>query len=467
MSRTVLPESPAAAAGRAIARAGAWLYLLAGTAGRLLAARLRGALGSRPGRAAAAPSLPARRPRVLIVMPYPIVPTDHGGAVRVLNLIRQLAPECDLYLLVFSRAGDDAAQREALAPWVEGVWFHPWQPDRHSPGRPPPGLLEPPSAHLFADPRVAFAIRDLVERHRIDVVELEYTELAQYRRAAGRVPVILVEHDVSWRSFGRRRRLGLPRRFPASRVFGATFGDWMRLLRYEVAACREVEQVHVMSAADAAYLGRFLPDSTRRLRIVPNGVDCAGFRPPEPPPPRRGVLLAGNFHTLPNLDAFEYFLAEVWPEVRRRRPDAAVAVVGAAMPPRLHEWHGRDGVTVVGGVPDMRPVYHRHQVLAVPLRAGSGTRLKLLEAFAAGLPVASTTIGAEGIDCVPGEHLLLADDAAGLAQAVDRLLGDPGLAARLAANAMRLAADRYDWAASARAHLDGIRQLLPAPLRAG
>jgi rhamnosyltransferase len=110
----------------------------------------------------------------------------------------------------------------------------------------------------------------------------------------------------------------------------------------------------------------------------------------------------------------------------------------------------------------MRPVYHRHQVLVVPLRAGSGTRLKLLEAFAAGLPVVSTTLGAEGIDGVAGEHLLLADDAAGLARAVDRLLGDAELAARLAANAMRLARDRYDWAASARAQLDGIRELIPA-----
>lgn len=444
--------------------AGVWLYLLAGTAVRLLRARLRQASGSRRGSGGGtASSSPTRRPRVLIVMPYAIVPTDHGGAVRVFNLIRHLSRDCDLYLLVFSRDSDDAAKREALLPWVKGVWFHRWQRDRQPPQLRPPGRLEPPSVHLFADPRVALQIRDIVEQHQVDVVELEYTEMAQYRRAAGKVPVILVEHDVSFRSFQRRRRLGLPQRYPASQVFGSTFGDWMRLLRYEVAACREVEQLHMMSAADAAYLGRFLPDSTRRMRIVPNGVDCAGFRPPDPSPVRRGVLLAGNFHTLPNLDAFEYFLGEVWPAVRRLRPDAELAVVGAAMPPRLHDRHGRDGVTVVGAVPEMSHAYHRHQVLVVPLRAGSGTRLKVLEAFAAGIPVVSTPIGAEGIECVPGEHLLLADDPAGLAHAVDRLLGDPDLAARLAANAMRLAQERYDWAGSARVHLDAIRELVPAP----
>ncbi len=402
-----------------------------------------------------------RRPRVLVVVPYPIVPPNHGGAVRVVNLIQHLSRDCDLYLLVFIQSADAADHRAALEPFVAKLFFH-WQPLGEMPGCRPPGPLEPPSVRLFSDERVALQIRDIVERYRIDVVQLEYTELAQYRASTGDARVILVEHDVSFRSFQRRRRLGLPQRFPASRVFGATFRDWMSLLRFEVFACRDVEQIHVMSAADAAYLARFLPDSTGRMRIVPNGVDCAGYRPSETAPGRRGVLLSGNFHTLPNLDAFEYFMAEIWPEVRRLRPDAQLSVVGAAMPPRLHEWHGRDGISVVGEVPDMRRAYHSHQVLAVPLRAGSGTRLKLLEAFGAGLPAVSTSIGAEGIGCVAGKHLLIADDAASFARAIDQVLGDGELAARLASGALRLAEKRYDWAASARANLEGIRELMPA-----
>lgn len=449
--------------GRTAVRTGAWLYLLAGTAGRLLLARLRGAFGSSRPRPSDAPSSPSgRRPRVLVVMPYPVVPTDHGGAVRVYNLIRRLSADCDLYLVVLTGGADDAAHRAALESWVARLWLHHPTPDLQPSGRPPPGLLEPPSVALFADSRLALRIRDVVERHRIDVVQLEHTEMAQYRWAAGSARVVLVAQDVSCRSFQRRRRLGLPQRYPASLKFGATFRDWMALLRFEVAACRGVDRVHAMSAADAAYLARLLPDGDRRLRVVPNGVDCAWYQPAESAPERRGVLLAGNFHTLPNLDACEYFMHQVWPEVRRLRPDAEVSLVGAAMPPRLYDRHGRDGVTVTGAVPEMREVYHRHRVLVAPLRAGSGTRVKLLEAFAAGLPVVSTTLGAEGIDCADGEHLLLADDPAGLARAVDRLLGDPGLAARLSVNAMRLARERYDWAASARAHLDDLRELMPA-----
>lgn len=448
-------------AGRTLGRGLSWIYLLAGTAGRLLAARLRGARKPHSPREAGEPPLRVmRRPRVLVVVPYPIVPPDHGGAVRVVNLIQQLSRDCDLYLLVFIQSDDDPEHRAVLEPWIAKLFFHNWQPFRDSHTGRLPGALEPPSVRLFSDERVALQIRDIVERHHIDVVQLEYTELARYREAVGDTPVILVEHDVSFRSFQRRRRLGLPQRFPASKVFGATFRDWMSLLRFEVSACRDVEQIHVMSAADAAYLARFLPDSTSRVRIVPNGVDCAWYRPPEPAPVRRGVLLSGNFHTLPNLDAFDYFMREIWPAVRRLRPDAQLSVIGAAMPPRLHEWHGRDGITVVGGVPDMRGAYHGHKVLAVPLRAGSGTRLKLLEAFGAGLAAVSTTIGAEGIECVAGEHLLIADDAEGMARAVERLLVDDELAATLASNALRLVEGRYDWAASARSHLAGVHQLI-------
>lgn len=437
-----------------------WLQLVAGTAGRMLAASFRWVDKFQPTGEAETSNPMMRRPRVLIVMPYPIIPSDHGGAVRVFNLIRLLSRDCDLHVLVFTQDADDPAQRAALEPWTKTVSFHHWRLFREPRTSSQPGVLDPPSVRLFSDERVGLRIRDIIERHHIDVVQLEYTEMAQYRRLVGSTPVILVEHDVSFRSFARRRRLDLPERFPASKVFGATFRDWMSLMRFEVRACRDVEQIHMMSAADATYLARFLPDSSRRMRIVPNGVDCAWFRPPETGPERQGVLLAGNFHTLPNLDAFEYFMQEIWPAVRRLRLDAELSVVGASMPPRLHEWHGRDGITVVGAVPDMRDTYHRHQVLVVPLRAGSGTRLKLLEAFAAGIPAVSTTIGAEGIDCVAGEHLLIADDTAGIARAVDRLLGDHELAARLANNAMRLVEERYDWAASARLHLAGIHQLM-------
>jgi len=458
---------------RGLVTAGVYLRLLAGTLGRRLAAAFRrrfrpvteivgpevvGAAAGEGGADASA-SLPAvgRRPRLLIVCPYPIYPANHGGGVRLYNLVRLLSRDLDLYLLIFIHEQDDPEQRRALEPYCREVCFHRWQPcfDHR------PWHLDPPNARLFGSQRAAVRIRELVETRGIDVLQLEYTELAQYRRAVPGTPTILVEHDVAFRSFRRRSSLGFLERFPDSRHFGAGFGDYMRLLRHEVTACREVEQVHVMSADDGRYLASFLPDGARRMRVVPNAVDVEHYRPPAEGE-RSGVLFVGNFQNLPNVDALEYFLAEIWPRVRERRPGARLSLVGAKMSEEILALDGEDGVEVVGAVPDMRPYYHRHRVLAVPLRAGSGTRLKLFEAFAAGIPAVSTTLGAEGIACRDRTHLLLADDPESFAAALLELLEDDDLHRRLADAALELVAARYDWSAAARVNLEGVRELVAA-----
>ena len=404
------------------------------------------------------PELAGRRPRLLIVSPYSIYPPNHGGGVRLYHLVKLLSRHCDLYLLIFIRTDEDPEQKAALEPYCKKVSFHPWRPrfDR------PLGTLLPPSALLFRSRRAEHRILDLLHTYRIDVLQLEYTELAQYRRLAGDVPVVLVEHDVAFRSFRRRRQLEFAERFPGSKILGATFADWLRLVRYEIGACRSVEQIHAMSAEDGRFLASFLPDGWRRIRVVPNAVDTAYYRPPEPVPERRGVLMVGNFENVPNLDGFEYFISEIWPRLLELRPGLELTVVGARMPREVLDWDGRDGLRVVGEVPDMRPYYHRHRVLVVPLRAGSGTRLKLFEAFASGIPAVSTTLGAEGIDCADGTHLLIADTPPEFVRAVLLLLDDAELADSISAAAMRLAEERFDWTLAARRNLEGVRELLAA-----
>ena len=397
------------------------------------------------------------RPRVLIVMPYSIYPPNHGGGVRLYNLVKQMAEHCDLYLLIFHQGGDDPPQREALEVFAKKVYFHDWKPSFER----PPWSLDPPNARLFTSHRVALLIRDLVARHRIEVLQLEYAELAQYHRAAGEdVRVILVEHDIGFRSFRRRLGLGFHQRFPGSRAFGASKLDGLAMLNHEVTVARQVDQIHVMSLDDGAYLSSYLPDGVARMRVVPNAVDTAFYRPPEDLPERRGVLFVGNFENLPNLDAFEYFVSEIWPRLRRLEPEVTLAVVGAKMPPTMAEWDGRDGIEIVGEVPQIRDAYHRHRVLACPIRAGSGTRLKLLEAFAAGIPSVSTALAAEGLDAEDRVHLLLAEEPDAFAEALTQVLNDDALAERLATAARSFAEERYDWSASAEKNLRGIRELL-------
>ena len=437
----------------AVPRALGWIYLAAWCAVELLRARRRRrAEVAVPAPAAAAAG---RRPRVLIVTPYPIHPPDHGGGVRLYNLVRRLAASCDLYLLIFSRQGEDPPQRRALEPFARRVVFHRWEPSFRR------GFwaLRPPGAELFASERAAARIRDLTITHGIDVVQLEYTELGHYAAGVREARVVLTEHDVAFRQHASRRRMAFHRTFPEGKAFGSSFGDLMRLLRYELSVCRSADQLHMMSAADARHLAPFQPDGARRMRVVPNGVDTAFYRPPADAPPREAVLYVGNFQNLPNVDALEYFLLDVWPLVRLSRPEARLTVAGANPSKRVLRFDGRDGVEVVGSVPDLRPYYHRHRLMVAPIRAGSGTRLKILEAFAAGLPVVSTTLGAEGIDCLDGRHLLIADQPAAFANAVARLLDDGALCARLAAAAETLAVERYDWEHGAAAALACYREL--------
>ncbi len=398
---------------------------------------------------------PGERPRVLLVSPYPVYPADHGGGVRLFNLIQRLGKTCELYLLVFIRGEDDPEQREVLEAYCEKAYFHHWQPRFDL----PLWDLRPPNAVLFSSHRARLRIRDLALRHRIQVLQLEYTELAQYHDAVDDgVKVILVEHDVAFHSFGRRRKMGFHQRFPDSRVFGATALDGARLMSYEVEACRAVDQIHVMSSHDGEFLSRYLPDGSRRIRIVPNAVDCEAYRP-SGDEERQGVLFVGNFENLPNLDAFEFFTEEIWPLVRARVPEAELSVVGAKMPAEMFELDGKDGIRIVGTVPDMQPYYHGHRVLACPIRAGSGTRLKLFESFASGIPAVATRLAAEGIDYQDGHHLLIAEEPEAFAAAIERLLVDDELHRDIAKAGMSLARERYDWDGSAARNLAGILAL--------
>ncbi len=396
-----------------------------------------------------------RRARLLLVMPYRIYPPRHGGAVRLYGLLRQLAERCDLFLLRFDQRGECRLERNELERFCRRVEYHHWVVP---PAAPPRSSFVPRNAWLFQDERAAWRIRQLVESESIDVVQLEYAEMGQYATAAGGAAVILVEHDVAFRSLARRREVELSERFADRRYHGASWRDLVRLYRYEIRACRAADEIHTMSVEDARHLAAHLPASTR-LRVVPNAVDSARLAPPEPAPHREGALFIGNFENLPNRDALEWLLEEIWPRVRERQPETALTVAGARMPAEIASRQRSEGVTVIGEVDDPATAYHRHRVLVVPLRAGSGTRLKILEAFAAGLPVVSTRLGAEGLEVEDGRHLLLADDEEGFAEAVARLLTDEELGRRLAESARRLVRERYDVSSAAQLNYTAVLQL--------
>ncbi len=402
------------------------------------------------------------RPRILIVSPYHLHPPNHGSGVRLLNLVRELASSCDVFLLVFSPTGENPEERKALEALCRRVDYHRWLPHL----KPNPFGLTPAVAEVFRSDRVTEKIRDIVIANDIDIVQLEHAELGQYRHAVPKgIPVVLSEIDIAFRTHQRRRKLSFHTRFDEAQILHTTTMDVLRLFRYEVQNCKHVQQIHTMSEIDAAYLARFLADGASRIRVIPNGVDTDAFRPTQPAGQRNDVLFVGNFNHLPNVDALDFLLKDVWPLLRLRVPDARLNVVGASPSDRVTALTDCPGVTLIGEVPDPRLYYHRHRVMVAPIRAGSGTRLKILESFAAGIPVVSTSLGAEGIEAENDKHLILADRAMDFADGIERVLTDDALFESLAEAASSLVRQKYDWRFVAQRMHEGFLDLIPEKKR--
>jgi glycosyltransferase involved in cell wall biosynthesis len=424
-------------------------WLAAVTAARTGAQRLLGR-GWPAGSGSSARRRPVRdrasgpKPAVLVVSPYSIYPTIHGGAVRIFNLVRRLSDQFEISLLIFGGGTDDPPQRAELERFCRRVLFQRLpEPD---PALDPWGRL-PPSAARYASPEVADRVAALIQAHQIDVVMLEYTEMGQFAGPYPGARSVLVEHDLSFRSHARQRSVGIHRRSGAAETLGRGVGDWLRRYHFELSCCGRVDQIHVMSVADRDLLAPRIAGGAGRIRVIPNGVDTSHFHPPAGDTPRRGALFVGSFPHLPNQDACEHLVSDIWPLIRQRLPDVRLTVAGARPPRWVLDLDGHDGIEVAGEVADLAPLYRRHRVLLVPIRAGSGTRLKILEAMACGLPIVSTTIGAEGIVGRPGTDLLIADDAARFAEVAAGLLEDSAgtRRAELAACGRALVTESYDW----------------------
>lgn len=226
------------------------------------------------------------------------------------------------------------------------------------------------------------------------------------------------------------------------------------LARMEAACARSAHVVTTVSAEEARH---YRGIGARVVYVVPNGVDVVRYA--DLPTGREGgvptLLYVGTMSWHPNASAARFLAEHVLPEVQRSIPDARLRLVGRDPPPEVRDLARYPGVEVTGGVPDVIPYLRHAHVLAVPLEVGGGTRLKILEAFAAGLPVVSTPIGAEGIECTDATQLLVADRA-NFAGAVTRVLADSALGCRLATAARHLVAERYDWRVVGQQAIDAV-----------
>jgi glycosyltransferase involved in cell wall biosynthesis/GT2 family glycosyltransferase len=389
----------------------------------------RGRQGRRPPRHAHA------RLRVLIASPYSPYPPVHGGAVRMLSLLRRLSQVADVTWVAYADTQPEldprsTAELQRLCREVVVI-----ERDTTAVG----GILLPNKTRGFCSHLMEQQLEYFLDRDDYDVLQLEYTHLAHLMPppSPGLLRV-LVEHDVSFVSLARSQATAAGR---LARV-GFWF-DWMRMLRYELAAVENADLVLTMSETDRDILGRYV--DTRHVVPIPNGVDCRAFPFTETGRTPASILFVGFFRHEPNVEAVRYFCGNVLPRVRAAVPEVRFRVVGA-YPPEIVRRLGDDpGVEVTGRVEDIIPYYRESAVFVAPVLQGSGTRLKILEAMASGCPVVSTTIGAEGLGATDGAELLIADSAEAMADAIVRLLRDPATSTALARRARAFVEARFDW----------------------
>ncbi len=213
---------------------------------------------------------------------------------------------------------------------------------------------------------------------------------------------------------------------------------------YEARICELFDQCLVCSEQDKEQLLYLAPKA--KAEIIPNGVDMGYYRVGPDPPEVPTLLFVGSLAYLPNSRGVLDFYHNVWPLVRGRIPQARWRIVGQNPPPAIQELAKDGAVSVITDANDMRPFLAGSTLAVVPLRIGGGTRLKILEAMAAGVPVVSTSVGAEGIDAVDGKEIIIADEPQVMARQIVKFCGDSGLRERLARDARKFVS-RYDWEA--------------------
>ncbi len=393
--------------------------------------------------------------RILFATPQLPHPPHQGAAIRNLNLIKIAARRHDVAIYSFVRSDAEREAAGVLRQWAGEVRTFP------APRR---GLPERALQTAFSlTPDMGRRLRSAefgqaVAQAEADVIQAEGIEMAQYL-AGARGKRLFDCHNAEWVLQRRTCQVDLRR----GRLPGAAYSflQWLKLRRYERAACRMAGAVVAVSDEDR----EALRDLDRRLRVdvIPNGVDAGFFAPSETPPPPDTFLFTGTLDYRPNVDAVRWLVADIWPSIRARLPEAQLTLAGRAPVAAIRRLHGRDGIAVAPSPPDIRPFFAGAAVYLVPVRAGGGSRYKLLQAMSMGLGIVSTAMGAEGIAAEDGRHVRLADSPAAIAEAAVALARDACARRQLGAAARQLVLERYDWPVLAPSLLAIYDRLLGRP----
>lgn len=374
-------------------------------------------------------------------------PLDSGGHLRTFHLLRALGSRHRVRLVVPSTISDGAGVAALETHGVQVVSAPVAPRTRLREGVRALGAAvrhQPYVLYLRHEHAAVWgALRGAILRETPDLLYLDHLDSVIYRRVAPEVPAVVDLHNV-YSSLVRRS---------AEEHSGFLTRGFLRrearlLSGVEKGACDEATLLLTVSEGDRDHFERL---GARAVTVIPNGVDCAAYeglpiqKRIDPPV----VLFVGALTWGPNVAAATYLARVVMPDLRQRIAGCRLRLVGRDPSAAVRALGDLPGVEVIGSVPDVVPQFRDASVLAVSLMSGGGTRLKILEAFAAGLPVVSTPVGCEGLNVTCGKHLLVTELGA-FSEGLSTVLNDPDLSLRLAAEARAWVRRDYDWSSIGR-----------------
>jgi len=361
---------------------------------------------------------PRARKRLLILTPYLPYPALTGGRIRSWQMARSLTKKNDVTLVTFVTP----SERHLLGEEARRQ-LHRWAVVDYS-GEPLPNTRDlPPCVGRYFRAPLQRALFDLrVARYDAAIVDSIYMSCYAPELETN---LVLTEHNIE-----------------STLLAQSSHGEAEMLRAYEDRAWPTFPLRAATSEVDAVLMRRRCAGG--RTIVVENGTDPS-IALSEPRSDRNAVLFMGTLNYFPNVDGVLRLFHDIWPHLRRRRPAVRLLIAGRSPAPEVRALDGRNDVQVIADPMDMREIAKQASLSVVPLRIGSGTRIKILDSFALGLPVVSTAIGAEGLDVADGEHLLVRDSPEEFAEACDDVLRNGEMWRQLHLAGRELAVDRYNW----------------------
>jgi glycosyltransferase involved in cell wall biosynthesis len=370
--------------------------------------------------------------RVLVLSTWPPYPPNNGSKIRAHYLVRALSEKHEVTLIAFRPHNMPIAE----PPNNVSVVNVATDPFRHVNLSQLLKYASPIPLAFWPSRAMRQAVDDAARASRWDAVVAIQTPVAQYASRIRQAARILdVDTSFSYQMYRRHNRSSGIR----------TWLSWQKTQGYEARCFRRFDTCTVVSSEEVSFVQSMVKDTPCRIEVIPNGVDAEYHRPGLAVSRPDTLIYNGALTYSANYDAMQYFLADIYPRLKCEIPTVTLTITGSTEGINQSGLQLDENVHFSGEVPDIRQLMSGSAVCVAPIRQGSGTRLKILEAMALGVPVVSTSQGAEGLDVADGQHLLIADDPAEFVVKTQAALHDIVLRERLIVQARQLVEHRYDW----------------------